>query len=306
MVDIDAAVGYVVARGDAVERARLSRLRTGASPSSEILASAEAGQAKTGGWPALGDVDVASIDATCFRLAELDELDGLRRPAAARALDWLANRQRLDGCWEEDRALADTAPPWARPGDPEARFYLTANAAYWFAVASADAVASAAAASAAAASAAAASAAVASAAVASANAVASTDSAAYSGAGTNVYEVPLTRAGRAIVDSMDETGAWPGFLISGWLAGAVLHRTEWYYESARTFMLLNERVKRMSAGDTAGMVVALRRAGVAADSLLVAAREHLESLQRPDGAWSSDEPNQDVHTTLTALRALLR
>lgn len=267
MVDIDAAVGYVVARGDVVDRARLSRLRIGASPSLEVLDNVEMGQTGTGGWPALGDVDVSSIDATCFRLAELDDLDGLRRPAAIKALDWLANRQRLDGFWEEDRALAETAPPWARPGDPEARFYLTANAAYWLAVASADAEAI---------------------------------------TGQKLYDMQLSRAARAIMDSMDDTGAWPGFLVSGWLAGAVLYRTEWFYEAARTFMILGERVKRMSAADAAAMIVALRRAGVSAeDSIMVEARHHLESLQRPDGAWPSDDaPNLEVHTTLTALRAL--
>ena len=140
MVDIDAAIGYVVARGDAVDRARLSWLRAGVPPAEEILEHVEMGQTATGGWPAQWGGDVASIDATCFRLAELDDLGGLRRPRRARALDWLANRQRLDGCWEEDPRSRDSAPPWARPGDPEARFYLTANAAFWLAVAAGDRV----------------------------------------------------------------------------------------------------------------------------------------------------------------------
>src|SRR5215470_9492653 len=135
MVDIDAAIGFVVARGDAVDRARLSSLRTGAVPPQEVLAHVESGQLADGGWLA-GYGEVASIDATCFRLAEIDDLGAIGRPAAKRALDWLAARQRLDGTWEEDRALADSAPPWARPGDPEARFYLTANAAFWLAAAS--------------------------------------------------------------------------------------------------------------------------------------------------------------------------
>src|SRR5262245_37506016 len=123
MADIDAAIGYVVARGDVVERARLSYLRAGISPNEEVRARAEAGQTKAGGWPAQWGAGTPSVDATCFRLAEIDDLDGLARPAASRALDWLANRQRFDGFWEEDGELADLAPPWAKPGDPEARFY---------------------------------------------------------------------------------------------------------------------------------------------------------------------------------------
>jgi hypothetical protein len=264
MADIDAAIGYVVARGDAVDRARLSYLRTGNHPAAEIFEHVETGQTPTGGWPAQWGGDVASIDATCFRLAELDDLGGLSRQSAKRALDWIASRQRLNGFWEEDSTLADVAPPWAKPGDPEARFYLTVNATFWLSVAAAD-----------------------------------------SGS-PDLYEVPLTRANQAIRDSLDDNGAWPGFLVSGWLAGAVLHRAQWFYESARIFVILADRVKTMSAADAAWMVAALRRAGVNVDdSVLVAGRRQLSATQRPDGAWPSDDAAAfDVNTTLTALRAL--
>jgi hypothetical protein len=135
MVDIDAAIGYVVAKGDVVDRARLAHLRSGIAPSADVLAKVEGGQTAEGGWPSFWAGDVASIDATCFRLAELDDLGALARPAAVRALDFLAHRQRPDGMWEEDANLARHAPPWARPGDPEARLYLTSNASFWLAVA---------------------------------------------------------------------------------------------------------------------------------------------------------------------------
>ena len=109
-----------------------------------------------------------------------------------------------------------------------------------------------------------------------------------------------------IRDVVAEFGTWPGFLVSGWLAGAVLHRAQYFYEAARIFVTLTDRVPTMSAADAAGMTVALRRAGVATDdSVLVAARGRLDATQRPDGAWPSDDaPTFDVHTTLTALRAI--
>jgi len=268
MVDIDAAIGFVVARGDAVDRARLSFLRTGSTPSEDIYSSIEGGQTPAGGWPAQGGDTLPSIDATCFRLAEIDDLDGLGRPTAKRALDWLAGRQRLDGTWEEDPALHDSAPPWAKPGDPEARFYLTANAAYTLTIAAADA---------------------------SPEALT-----------TPPYDIVLSRAARAMLDALDESGVWPGFLISGWLAAATLHRAEWFYESARMMVVLGDRVPTMSPADAAWMLAALRRAGVSVeDPLLVAARRRLDVTQRPYGAWPSDDgPAFEVHTTLTALRAL--
>ncbi len=272
MVDIDAAVGFVVARGDAVDRARLSWLRTGTPPAADVFGNVEMGQTAGGGWPAQWAADVASIDATCFRLAELDDLGGLGRPSAARALAWLAGRQRPDGAWEEDWTLADTAPPWAKPGDPEARFYLTANAAFWLAIAAGDAAAG-------------------------------TD-----GAG-EVAARPtpaLERAATALLTAIGDDGTWPGFLVSGWLAAATLHRCAHFYEAARMFVTLTERAPAMSAADAAWMAAALRRAGVSTeDALLVAARRRLTETQRSDGAWPSDDsPAFDVHTTLTALRAL--
>ncbi len=270
MVDIDAAVGFIVARGDAVDRARLARLRTGAAASADVFEHVERGQTPTGGWPAQWAADVASVDATCFRLAELDDLDGLGRPAAVRALDWLAARQSLAGWWEEDTQLADAAPPWARPGDEEARFYLTTNAAFWLAVVAGDA--------------------------------------ADRGVPVNErpYEVALTRAGQAIRDALGEDGSWPGFLVSGWLAAAVLHRNDWFYEAARILVLLADRVPSMSAADAAWLTLALRRAGVSTeDRVLTLARGRLDETQRPDGSWPSDDAAAfDVHTTLTALRAL--
>jgi hypothetical protein len=130
VVDLDAAIGFVVAKGDPVDRARLSFLRTGTLPGEAILAAAEAGITLGGGWPAFYSGRIPSIDATCFRLWQLDDLGGLTRHPARSALHWLASRQRPDGTWQEDAALAADAPPWAQPGDPEATLYLTANASY--------------------------------------------------------------------------------------------------------------------------------------------------------------------------------
>ena len=270
MVDIDAAIGFVVAKGDPVERARLSYLRTGATPPEEILAKAELGQAAEGGWPAVWG-QVPSVDATCFHLAELDDLGALGRPAARKALDWLAARQRADGTWEEDEALAPEAPAWARPGDPEARLFLTANAGFWLTVAGLDARA--------------------------AGPLDARVGGAYAGV--------VSAAAHAIASSLASDGSWPSFLVTGWLGAAVLYRQDMFYESARMQAVLSDRLPGMSAADAAWLAASLRRVGLSEDDwLLIAARRRLARTQRSDGGWPSDDGAAfDVHTTLAAIRA---
>ncbi|MFG3697098.1 prenyltransferase/squalene oxidase repeat-containing protein [Micromonospora sp. NPDC047620] len=268
---MDAAIGFVVAHGDAVDRARLSRLRTGAPVPVELLDEAEAGQAPGGGWPAVLGGEVASVDATCFRLAELDDLGALGRPAARHALDWLAARQLPDGGWEEDPRLAGLAPEWARPGDPEARLYLTANAGYWLTVAGLDARA--------------------------AGPLDHRVGGAYAGV--------VQAAAHALATALAPDGSWPSFLPAGWLSAAVLHRQQMYDESARIQAVLAERVPKMSPADVAWLAATLRRVeGNEEQWLFVAARRRLAETQRSDGGWDSDDGHQfDVHTTLTAIRA---
>lgn len=271
MVDINAAIGFVVAKGDPVDRARLSRLRTGTEPAPELVTRVEAGQTPDGGWPAFAAGGVPSIDATCFRLGELDDLGALGRPSVRHALDWLAKRQRSDGTWDEDAALAEVAPPWAQPGDPEARLFLTANAAFWLTVAGPEARA--------------------------AGPLDHRPGGAYAGV--------VAKAAQALRDSLRPDGTWPSFLVTGWLGAAVLFRQEMYYEAARMQMVLAGRLLDLTPADVAWLASALRRVGVALDDpLLVAARRQLAWAQRSDGGWDSDDGELfDVHVTLNVIRA---
>lgn len=274
MVDLDAAIGYVVRYGDPVDRARLSWLRTGAAAPPDAFEKVELGQTGHGGWPALWADDVASVDATCFRLAELDDLGGLERPSARRALHWLASQQKPDGMWEEDASLADAAPPWACPGDPEARLYLTTVAGYWLAVAGPP--------------------------------TAPGRLHARDAPVDEAHTALLTRAAEAFRAELRPDGSWPSFLAAGWHGAALLYHLGWFYEAAQIQVILAERVPEMSPADCAQMAAALRRVGLAADEwLLVAARQRLAATQRTDGGWPSDDGDAfDVHTTLAAIRAL--
>jgi hypothetical protein len=269
MVDLDAAIGYVVAYGDMVDRARLSYLRSGSLPGPEVLDKAEFGDLPDGGWPALSSSATPSVDATCFRLTELADLGALARPPARRALGWLARTQRPDGLWEEDESLAPVAPPWAQPGDPEAMLYLTVHAAYWLAL--------------------------------------SAPPPRYYGEQVDFeYAEPVSRAAEAFRATLGEHGTWPSYLAAGWLGCALLYHLGWFYESAQIQVILAERIPGMSASDCASLAATLRRVGMSYDDwVLQAARRRLGELQRHDGGWESDDGNAfHVHTTLIAIRAL--
>lgn len=269
MVDIDAAIGYVVAHGDPVERARLSYLRAGTPPPPAALERIEIGQTPAGGWPAAGDGSIPSVDATCFRLAELDDLGGLRGPPVDRALAWLASVQRPDGTWQEDESLAAEAPPWAMPGDPEATLYLTAVAGFWLTVAEVEAH--------------------------------------PHHEEPARYGPVLHAAARFVVAQLRPDGTWPSFLATGWHAAGLLHEQQFFYESARVQLVLGDRLPDMSPADAANMAAALRRVNLGDDWLLQSARKRLSETQRTDGGWDSDEgPLFDVNTTLTAIRACRR
>jgi hypothetical protein len=268
VVDIDAAIGYVVAHGDPVERARLAFLRTRAVPPTDALDRLEAGQSASGGWPASGEWAAASVDATCFRLGELDDLGGLHLPAAQRAVQWLAGVQRDDGTWEEDASLAADAPAWAMPGDPEAQFYLTSVAAFWLTVARVES---------------------------------------QRGADPeppDPYAAVRRAAAEHLIARLNPDSTWPSFLAAGWHAAGLLHHEAFFYESARMQLVLGDRLREMSPADVASMVATLRRVGVGDDWLLKTACARLGETQRSDGGWDSAEgPAFDVNTTLIAIRA---
>jgi hypothetical protein len=52
----------------------------------------------------------------------------------ARALVFLSTRQNADGSWEEDSRFRDAAPPWAKPGNRQAKIYISALCGFWLGI----------------------------------------------------------------------------------------------------------------------------------------------------------------------------
>jgi len=135
VVDVESALAFVAHQGNKVEQARLKYLLAQEAPSQAVISQLLAGQREDGGWAPFWAADYSSLDATCFRLAQAEQLGFNHSHAAVtRAVKFLAVRQRAEGSWEEDTTAAAGAPRWVRPGDVAARLYLTANCGFWLAM----------------------------------------------------------------------------------------------------------------------------------------------------------------------------
>lgn len=129
-----AAIVFIRSAGDLVEQARLHYLLDEEPPTQAIKQRLFAGQREDGGWNPFWASDYSSLDATCFRLTQAEQLGLTVNEVAVRlALAFLERRQRENGSWEEEEDLAERTPPWATPGDLSARLYLTANCGFWLA-----------------------------------------------------------------------------------------------------------------------------------------------------------------------------
>ncbi len=134
-MELGKALLFIQKNGSEVEQARLHYVLSGERPSREITARLFAGQRADGGWQPFWAEEYSSLDATCFRLAQAEQMGISGEEAAVSgAVDFLARRQSADGSWEEDQSAASFAPPWAKPGDLSARLYLTANCGLWLAL----------------------------------------------------------------------------------------------------------------------------------------------------------------------------
>lgn len=129
-VSVAAALDFVRTHGTPVEAERVQHVVTGEPASFGAITQASADQNDDGGWPAPWSGRVSSLDATCFRLAAIDQL-GARQGTAAvdGALGFIESRITGDGWLEEAHGL--NVPEWLTYGVERCRAYLSSNCAFW-------------------------------------------------------------------------------------------------------------------------------------------------------------------------------
>jgi len=129
-MDLEKAIAYVQARGDAVERARLATILWGEQPTEAALQQLAALQQPDGGF-AYWVPEVSNVCDTAYVLQWFDDLKVYRGPIVDAACRFLLDRQQKDCGWDEVEAVRAWNPPeWMSPGRIETRVWLTAFCAH--------------------------------------------------------------------------------------------------------------------------------------------------------------------------------
>lgn len=133
MDSVHNAIAYIEAHGNELELARLHYMLHDQPADESTLTELAMNRRPDGSWSPFWSKDYSSLDATCYKLAQLEQIGHSHHPMAEQAIAFLASRQGPEGDFEEAWAMIDNCPPWVKPGNPQARLYLTANCAFWLA-----------------------------------------------------------------------------------------------------------------------------------------------------------------------------
>jgi hypothetical protein len=134
MANLKKAVEFVISHGNKEERSRLNYWLKDEPLPRNLIERIFANQQADGGWEPRWVEAYSSPNATCYRLAQAQQLGMSGSESSVKqAVMFLIQRQSLDGSWEEEPSAAEAAPPWAKPGELGAKLYLTANCGFWVA-----------------------------------------------------------------------------------------------------------------------------------------------------------------------------
>lgn len=129
---LDKALEFVKTNSsDPFDLVRLDHTLHNKLPKDDQLFDITSTQRSDGGWAPFWAEGVSSVDATCYRLALLEQAGVKQHRVIDNALKFLHRHLHEGSYYEEDHSLRDVCPPWAKPEDKKARLYLTSNCAFW-------------------------------------------------------------------------------------------------------------------------------------------------------------------------------
>ena len=264
-MDIGAYVSFVEESGTDLEKARFRRLFLSVAPEPAVVRTLTDLQNADGGFPCrMTTGNPSSVNDTLRALNWLDELGMLESPEAGRAFRYLLSIQKADGAWDETPAATRYGtPPWATPGELNARLYLTAQSAYWLAV------------------------------------------------GGHKADAAFEEALAFLLQHRDDTGRFPGFLHTTWIATSAFAMAGKKYSSVvdQGLQALRARpIAKWVDSQISWALEFLSRAGVPKDEPFV--QQGLARLMHSHevrGRWESEDGEAyTVGATMGALKVLKR
>ncbi len=129
-MQIEKAISYINVKGNIVEKARLAALLWDKLPPKAVLKKLVTLQKPDGGF-CYWVRQTSNICDTVFVLQWFDDLKVYRGPIVDPACQFLLDRQKDDGGWDEvEEVEAFNPPEWMMPGRIDTRVWLTAYCAH--------------------------------------------------------------------------------------------------------------------------------------------------------------------------------
>lgn len=129
-MDVQRAISFIERNGDRIERARIESVVCGEPPSAEVFKQLGKLQKPDGSF-AYWCPQVSNLCDTAYVLRWIDELGCFRHGMAARACEFLLDRQQADGGWDEVEEVGRYSPSeWMIPGRIATRTWLTGFCAH--------------------------------------------------------------------------------------------------------------------------------------------------------------------------------
>ncbi|MHA1984722.1 MAG: hypothetical protein ACW967_10230 [Candidatus Hodarchaeales archaeon] len=133
MVDTQSAINFVYNHGSEIEKARVDSITNGKEPNENVISQLSNLQNKDGGFPYKKiKGSLSTINNTLFMLQWLDDLNMLSHSISRKIIQYLIQKEKNDGTWQEDEEILEYGPPeWMDPRKRFSNIYTTTYSLFW-------------------------------------------------------------------------------------------------------------------------------------------------------------------------------
>ena len=136
MRDTTSAYNFIKRNGSIIEVSRLNAITQNKQPDPLTIAELQKIQNKDGGFPyknILGSISTINNTLVCINW--MHDLKLIPSPMANKSFQFLFERERADGTWQESESIVQYGPPsWMDPRNRDTIIYTTSLSLFWLLV----------------------------------------------------------------------------------------------------------------------------------------------------------------------------